>query len=176
MSIFCAEMPPGLTLNLGAGPTGYEAEGVTFVNVDHVAPVQPGPGWFVVADTAALPFRSYVFDGMIAKDLLEHVEAPIGALTEMRRVASDEAKLLVTVPRAIPRAVWADPTHIRGFTEKALVMALEAGGWRSTRPRRIGGFPGAGRLRLTAYLEHLMRVPGLGHWFGLNWLARARPA
>lgn len=81
--------------------------------------------------------------------------------------------MLVTVPRAVARAVWDDPTHVRGFTARALLMALDHAGWEAIRPpRRMGGLPGAERLRLTPYLELLMRIPGIGHWYGTNYIVR----
>jgi hypothetical protein len=87
------------------------------------------------------------------------------------------ATILLTTPRAVPRAVWDDPTHIRGFTRRALLTLLDRGGWQLTHgPRRIGAIPGAGRLRLVPYLETILAVPGFGHWFGTNWIIEATPA
>ena len=169
------EMPPGLILNLGSGSTGGEDASHILVNVDHALPrgARP-PGLVVVADAHHLPFAPASFAGAIAKDVLEHVEDPIGVLTELARTCVDEGRLVVAVPRAIPRAVWDDPTHIRGFTANALRTALKLSGWTVAAPiRRIGGFPGAGRLGLSRHLEMMMRVPGLGHWFGRNWIVRA---
>lgn len=170
-----SEMPSGLIVNLGAGTTGAAGSGQTLVNVDHVPPrgIRP-PGLFVVADAHHLPFASGVFAGALAKDVLEHVEDPIAVLTELGRTCRAGGRLAVVVPRAIPRAVWDDPTHIRGFTENALRTGFRLSGWKaSSAIRRLGGFPGAGRLGLSGHLEMVMRIPGLGHWFGRNWIARA---
>lgn len=174
---FLSDMPPGLLLNLGAGTTGAVEGPQVLVNVDHVAPRGPRPpGLLVVADAHHLPFADSVFDGALAKDVLEHVSDPIGVLCELRRTSRSDGQLLVVVPRAVPRAVWDDPTHVRGFTQRALGTALRLAGWKQSGSiRRLGGFPGAGRLGLVPHLETLMRVPGFGHWFGLNWVARAIP-
>lgn len=147
------------------------------MNVDHALPQGPRPqGLFVVADAHHLPFVDCAFGGALAKDILEHVNDPIGVLKELRRTSRPDGQLLVVVPRAVPRAVWDDPTHIRGFTQRALATALRLGGWDlSGSIRRLGGFPGAGRFGLVPHLETLMRIPGFGHWFGLNWVARATP-
>lgn len=170
-----SEMPSGLIVNLGAGTTGAAGSRQTLVNVDHVPPQgNRPPGLFVVADAHHLPFASGVFAGALAKDVLEHVEDPIAVLTELGRTCQAGGRLAVVVPRAIPRAVWDDPTHIRGFTENALRTGFRLSGWKaSSAIHRLGGFPGAGRLGLTGHLEMLMRIPGLGHWFGRNWIARA---
>ena len=170
-----ADLPAGLILNLGAGTTGASDGPQLLVNVDHMAPRGPrAPGLLVVADAHRLPFGDGAFAGALAKDVLEHVEDPIGVLEELRRTTRPGGRLVVVVPRAIPRAVWDDPTHVRRFTERALGTALRLSGWSpSGSIRRLGGFPGADRLGLVPHLETLMRIPGLGHWFGLNWVARA---
>lgn len=173
-----SEMPAGLILNVGAGTTGHVEGPHVLVNLDHVPPQDAWQsGLFLVADARHLPFAADTFAGAVAKDILEHVDDPIGVLKELGRACRPDGRLVVIVPRAIPRAVWDDPTHVRGFTQRALVTALALSGWRVTAPvRRLGGFPGAGRLGLTRRLEYVMRIPVLGHWFGRNWIARATPA
>ncbi len=170
------DVPSGLIVNLGAGTTGGSADAhQLLVNVDHVRPggAKP-PGLFVVADAHHLPFATGTFAGAMAKDVLEHVEDPIAVLKELGRACRAGGRLVIVVPRAIPRAVWDDPTHIRGFTENAIQTAFRLSGWKASSPiRRLGGFPGAGRLGLSRRLEMVMRIPGLGHWFGRNWIARA---
>lgn len=93
-------------------------------------------------------------------DVLEHLPDPISVLVEIGRVALDDSVLLATVPRAIARAVWDDPTHIRGFTQHALRTALELSGWRPDQPiRRIGSIPGAGRFGFTELPDTLRLRP-----------------
>lgn len=170
-------LPVGRIINLGAGTASVKADGRFVVNVDHVAPPGLDNGIFIVADAAALPFRSNSFNGVLAKDILEHVQNPMSVLVEIHRAVDDKGVLLIIVPRAIPRAVWDDPTHVRGFTRHALRTALKGSGWESDGPiRKVGGVPGAGRLGLTAYLDILLRAPGVGHWFGTNWMVMTRPA
>lgn len=130
-----------------------------------------------MADVSALPFRHRSFDAALAKDVLEHVQDPISVLAEIRRAVRVESALLITVPRAVPRAVWGDPTHVRGFTERALRTALELSGWMSDPPmRKMGSIPGAGRLRLTRHLDTILRIPIFGHWFGTNWMIVTKPS
>jgi SAM-dependent methyltransferase len=155
----------GRILNLGAG-TGIRKSEV--INVDHVAPALPG-GTYVVADGACVPFREGAFHCALLKDVLEHTLEPIAVMAEVHRVVSRGGRASVTVPRDLPRAVWADPTHIRGFTAGALTNLLQLAGWGCSKPRRLGGFPGAGRLGLQPHLVSIMRIPVLGHYFGTNW-------
>ena len=168
-----AMLPPGLLLNLGAGSSTFEDPDRTVIGVDLFAPTAPA-GRFVTADAHVLPFAPHRFDGALLKDVIEHVLDPIAVMCEVRRVVRPGGRIVLTTPRAIPRAVWDDPTHIRGFTAHAVMSLLARSGWQALgAPRRIGGFPGAGRLGLVPHLETLMAVPGFGHWFGTNWLVEA---
>ncbi len=175
ISHLVGKLPTGRILNLGAGSTAYADERRTVVGVDIERP-KTVRGLFVVADGAALPFRDGVFEGALVKDVIEHVLEPAVVLQEVRRVSTALAAMLVTTPRAVPRAVWADPTHVRGFTCGAIHMLMESSGWQLTHgPRRFGALPGAGRLGLVPHLETLLRVPGVGHYFGTNWIFEASP-
>lgn len=173
--LYVSACPPGAILNLGAGMSGWRDDARWTINVDHVAPLPRGPGFCVVADACRLPFRPDSFAGGICKDVLEHLVDPVAALSEVRRCMRVDGVIVVTVPRAVPRAVWDDFTHIRGFTARALLKLLAIGGWNALHaPRRTGGLPGAGRMHMVPLIETIMRVPGIGHVFGTNWIVRCR--
>ena len=167
-------LPDGLLLNVGAG-LGRTRDVTRVINLD-VDPDVLRAGRGVAGDALRLPFAPGCFDGALLKDVLEHVPDPVGVLVELARVSREDATIIVTVPRAIPRAVWADPTHRRGFTRTALEWTLRMGGWESLgRIDRIGSIPGAGRVPfLLEHAHELLRVPLLGHRLGTNWLAVAR--
>jgi len=172
------ELPPGRIVNVGAGSTRGIGGERALVSVDHVHPGRSDDdAAFVVADAAALPFSDQSFDAAIAKDVLEHVADPIAVLAELARVCRRGARLTAVVPRAIARAVWDDPTHVRGFTVRSLTTACRLSGWTPIAPiRRLGSVPGAGRLGMLGAVEPILRVPGLGHWLGTNWVVRAELA
>jgi SAM-dependent methyltransferase len=129
---------------------------------------------FVQGDVGGtLPFRDGVFDGAIAKDIIEHLAKPLLLMQELRRVTKPGSRLVVTTPRAVPRAIYADYTHARGFTRGAIEMLMEDAGWQAETVTRMGSFPGAGRLKAVRHLPKLMKIPGLGHYFGTNWLVVA---
>lgn len=167
-------LEPGLAMNVGSGGTGssWRCGGVA-INVDVAIPPVAVPG-FVCADVHAIPFATASFDGALAKDVLEHVSDVHAVLSEIRRTLKRGSRLVATVPRAIPRAVWDDPTHRRGFTKRALVTLLGRHDFEVELVRRIGAIPGAGRLGVEHHLVTLLRVPGIGHYLGTNWLAVAR--
>ena len=170
-------LPPGRILNVGSGFTTVASPSQYLFDIDlDPSVLQGNKGRSMAGDAANLPFRSDTFDGAIVKDVLEHVPDPVAVLSELARVAQSEARIIVTVPRAIPRAVWADPTHLRGFTKQSICWALEMGGWLvDGRIDRVGSIPGAGHVPILLEHSHqILRLPGLGHLLGLNWMAVAR--
>lgn len=173
MKLLRGFLPSGVVVNIGSGMTAIEGGEHLGIQLDHVLPQDP-PLPFVLADATATPILHGAVGGVLIKDVLEHVPDPLSVLRESHRITREGGRLVVTVPRAIPRAVWSDVTHLRGFTRDALICALEAAGWTVILgPWRIGGIPGARRLRLTPHLLVIMRLPILGHRFGTNWLAVA---
>lgn len=165
-------LPPGKILNIGAGMPQSTASVVQWtVHLDLMAAQPKVQSPFVVADACSLPFRNAVFAGALLKDVIEHVVDPIAVLSEAHRVVVPGGSAVVLTPRAVARAVWDDPTHVRGFTQRALHTAASLSGWRVMRPAiRMGALPGAGRLGLESHLEGFMKLPVIGHWFGTNWL------
>jgi SAM-dependent methyltransferase len=171
----CSHLADGLILNVGAGAGYDKRDAKKVLGIDLVIPETVPSTPFAMADATQLPFPDGVFDGAMAKDVIEHTFDPLAILAEVHRVCRPGGSIVLTVPRAIPRAVWDDATHVRGFTSRSLSTALTTTGWEVVRgPARIGGFPGAGRLGLESRLVELMRIPGFGHWFGTNWFVTAR--
>ncbi|MCE0761784.1 class I SAM-dependent methyltransferase [Pseudonocardia kujensis] len=64
-----------------------------------------------------LPFEDATFDGVIAKDLLEHVERPGEVVREINRVLRPGGRVFASSPDA-QKWVWDDYTHVRPFTRK----------------------------------------------------------
>ena len=129
---------------------------------------------FVQGDVGGvLPFKNGVFDGAIAKDIIEHVEQPLLLMQELKRVTKPGARLVIVTPRGIPRAVYADYTHRRGFTRGAIRMLMEDSEWKVEKLTRIGSVPLAGRLKAIRLIPVLLKIPVVGHYFGTNWLVVA---
>jgi SAM-dependent methyltransferase len=93
----------------------------------------------VVADALNLPFRSGAFDRVIASEVLEHLPADRGALSEVARVTGPGGKLAVSVPRWWPERVnWGlsrsyherDGGHVRIYRRSVLLRRLRAEGLR----------------------------------------------
>jgi len=72
-------------------------------------------------------------------DVLEHLEDPVRALKHLAGAATDDARLVVTVP-AMPslHSKWDDLCgHFRRYTRASLREHLRAGGWEPTRMRHV---------------------------------------
>lgn len=158
-----------LILDLGCGGADFVNDRSVGVDLDFEA-LRGSRKRLVQADLdGPLPFRNASFNGVLAKDVIEHLQHPRGLLEEVRRVTAPGGRLVLVTPRDVPRAVWADYTHVRGFTRNALRSLLRDSGWRPVRMHRMGGVPLAGRLHLVSSIPTLLAVPGIGHFFGTNW-------
>jgi SAM-dependent methyltransferase len=79
-----------------------------------------------------LPFEDASFDGVVVKDLLEHVEDPVLVVREVRRVIVPGGRVFASSPDA-QRWVWDDYTHRRPFTRKAFRLLFADQGWNVER-------------------------------------------
>jgi SAM-dependent methyltransferase len=75
-----------------------------------------------------LPFDDEQFDGVVLKDLLEHVADPVAVVREARRVLVPGGTVFASSPDA-QRWVWNDYTHRRPFTRKAYKMLFADNGY-----------------------------------------------
>jgi ubiquinone/menaquinone biosynthesis C-methylase UbiE len=110
-------------------------------------------------EAGTLPFDDASFDGLVVKDVLEHLLCPGPVVAELYRVLRPGGRAIVSVPMAKPQAVWQDYTHVRGFTEEAARTMLEDAGFDVLSVSPMGGVPGAGRLGLLDLLPKLLSFP-----------------
>jgi SAM-dependent methyltransferase len=112
-----------------------------------------------------LPFDEASFDGVVLKDVLEHVANPVTLVREVRRVLRPGGRVFASSPDA-QRWVWDDYTHRRPFTRKSFRklfedqrMTVEQIGYESVMPG-IGVLAGlTRRKRRPRVLAALARLP-----------------
>jgi SAM-dependent methyltransferase len=106
---------------------------------DALAPeVPPGAtAQAVRGDAYRLPFADATFDKVIAAEILEHLPADTGAMSELARVLKPGGRIAVTVPRWLPEKLcWAlsddyhsnEGGHIRIYRADELRDRLQAQG------------------------------------------------
>jgi SAM-dependent methyltransferase len=92
-----------------------------------------------------LPFDEANFDGVVLKDVLEHVADPVALVREVRRVLKTGGRVFASSPDA-QRWVWDDYTHRRPFTRKSFRKLFEDQGLTVERLGYESVMPGTGIL------------------------------
>lgn len=166
--------PETRILDLGCGSAWLADEFGDYTGLDShpdaVAAARKRGREIVQADIdAPLPFPDSSFDGVVLKDVLEHVADPVTLVREVRRVLRTDGRVFASSPDA-QRWVWDDYTHRRPFTRKAFRLlfadqgfAVERAGYESVMPGTAivsGLLPGKRRplpLRAAAWLPIVRR-------------------
>jgi SAM-dependent methyltransferase len=176
--------PEARLLDVGCG-TGWLAEHFSdYTGIDGspeaVAAAQAKGRSIVQGDVdEPLPFDDESFDGVVLKDLLEHVADPVAVVRETHRVLKPGGLAFASSPDA-QRWVWDDYTHRRPFTRKGFRLlfadqgfAVEQAGYESVVPgtsivsRRMPAHRRPAPLRWAAWLPFVRRNV---------WLLARRPA
>jgi SAM-dependent methyltransferase len=92
-----------------------------------------------------LPFESSTFDGVILKDLLEHVSDPVMVVRESWRVLKPGGRVYASSPDA-QRWAWDDYTHRRPFTRRSFRLLFRDGGFEIEKLGYESVLPGTGIL------------------------------
>jgi len=113
-----------LTLNLGSGKDWRD----DCLNADIQARVKPD--W--VADISRVNFgeviatrfgeiqiKPYMFDKIIANDVLEHIPDLVVAMTNCKNLLKPGGEFHIHVPYELSLGAWQDPTHVRAFNENS---------------------------------------------------------
>jgi SAM-dependent methyltransferase len=90
-----------------------------------------------------LPFDDERFDGVVLKDVLEHVLNPAQLVREAARVLVPNGRVFASSPDA-QRWVWDDYTHRRPFSRKSYRLLFEDHGFRVEQAGYESVMPGTG--------------------------------
>lgn len=121
-----------------------------------------------------LPFPDSYFDAVVAKDILEHLQQPWRTVTEMVRVLRPGGTVIASVICHRGRRVWADYTHVRGFTEQSARQLFHDAGLTVEKQWRMGGVPGSARFGLIELVPVLLAVPALDWVWTSSYELRCR--
>jgi len=90
-----------------------------------------------------LPFEDASFDGVVLKDVLEHVADPVALVRDVHRLLRPGGRVFASSPDA-QRWVWDDYTHRRPFTRRAYRRLFEDQGLTVERSGYESVMPGTG--------------------------------
>ena len=90
-----------------------------------------------------LPFDDASFDGVVLKDVLEHVRDPSRVVREAQRVLRPRGRVFASSPDA-QRWVWDDYTHRRPFTRKSFRLLFADQGFEVEQIGYESVMPGIG--------------------------------
>lgn len=148
-----------MILNVGCGG-GRASDKATYLG-DVRIDLKRFPSVTIIMDAHHLGFRASTFDEVYCFEVLEHLESPIKALKELKRVLKDEGSITVTVPnvwywRYIYRAlskrynVFDDPPptdHKQAWDIYEFHSLAYQGGFKIVEVRWLDWYP-RGKLKL----------------------------
>jgi len=129
--------------------------------------------------TEPLPFEDARFDGVVLKDLLEHVPDPVAVVREARRVLRPGGVVFASSPDA-QRWVWNDYTHRRPFTRRSFRLLFSDQGFDVRHVGYESVMPGTGIVSGYTKRKRRPRVLELAAWLPIVrrnvWILARRPA
>jgi SAM-dependent methyltransferase len=126
-----------------------------------------------------LPFADASFDGVILKDVLEHVADPVAVVAEVRRVLRPGGRVFASSPDA-QRWVWDDYTHRRPFTRRGFRLLFADQGLEVLRASYESVLPGTSIVSARTRRKRRPRLLVAAAWLPFLrrnvWVLARRPA
>lgn len=91
-----------MILDVGCGAGEFEEGSIRrgSINIDIRKPKNK-PQNFVLCDCQRLPFQADTFSKALIMDVIEHLEKPVDALKELKRVVMPKGKIILGTPNAL---------------------------------------------------------------------------
>jgi len=83
-----------IVLNVGSLSKKFESQGPKIINLD----ISMYPNIDIVADAHHLPFKDEGLDGIVIKNVFEHLQDPVTVRNELKRVLKKGGKIFAKVP------------------------------------------------------------------------------
>lgn len=80
-------------------------------------------------DDLPYPFDDESFDAVIARHVLEHLEAPLNVLGELHRLTRPGGIVTIITPHFSSSTSWADPTHRHHFSSRSFDYLVAGTAW-----------------------------------------------
>lgn len=171
-------------LDLGCGHGGlgrHKPDGVQVVGLDHNLNLLRTARFsydivfqWDLESTDRLPFRDASFDGVVAKDVLEHLREPWRTVKEITRILQPGEIILASVICERGHRLWSDYTHVRGFTMHSIRRMFSDAGLDVLAVWRMGAIPLTSRLKLIGLVPYLLRFPILDWIWTSSYEIKAR--
>jgi SAM-dependent methyltransferase len=125
-----------------------------------------------------LPYDDASFDGVVVKDVLEHVADPVALVCEVRRVLRPGGLVFASSPDA-QRWVWNDYTHRRPFSRGAYRDLFADQGFEAVQAGYESVMPGTGIVAARTRRKRRPRVLAVAAWLPVVrrnvWVLARRP-
>lgn len=80
-------------------------------------------------DDLPYPFEEDAFDAVIARHVIEHLEAPLAVMEELHRITRPGGTVFIVTPHFSSPSSWTDPTHRHHLAVHSFDYLLEGMPW-----------------------------------------------
>jgi SAM-dependent methyltransferase len=159
----------GRLLDIGCSDKPYEALARSFIDdyigLDHATSQHSLSKADIIADAYNTTLEDSSFDTVLSTSVLEHLERPHDAVTEIYRILKPEGYVILTCP--LFWHIHEDPRDFFRYTEYGLRFVFEKAGFEIVEIRPLSGFVVTFAQEFVYFLNILKRNRILSHMISL---------